>query len=50
MRAMYKAVGIKTYPPAEGVSFDLEAYCTDLDEYKRKFPTYFEKPPEVVEN
>ena len=50
MRAMYKAVGVKTYPPAENISFDLEAYCTELDEYKRKFPTYFEKPPEVIED
>lgn len=50
MRAMYKAVGVKTYPPAENISFDLEAYCTELDEYKKKFPSYFEKPPVVIED
>lgn len=49
MRAMYKAVGVKTYPPAKGVSFDLEAYCLNLNEYKKKFVTFFEKPPVVVE-
>lgn len=49
MRAMYKAMGIKTYPAAKGVSFDLEAYCTELEDYKKKFATYFAKQPEVIE-
>lgn len=49
MRAMYKAVGVKVYPPKEGISFDLEAYCTELEDYKKNFPNYFEKPPEVIE-
>lgn len=48
IRAIYKALGIKATPLAKGVSLDLEAYCTELDRYKKKFPTYFEKPPEVV--
>lgn len=48
MRAMYKAIGVKTYPPKEGVSFDLEAYCTELKDYKKNFSNYFEKAPEVV--
>ena len=50
MRAMYKAIGVKTYPPREGLSFDLEAYCTELDDYKKKFASYFEKAPEVIED
>lgn len=50
MRAMYKAMGIKTYPAAKGVSFDLEAYCTELEDYKKKLAKYFSKPPEVIEN
>lgn len=49
MRAMYKAIGVKTYPPKEGVSFDLEAYCTELEDYKKNFSSYFEKAPEVIE-
>lgn len=50
MRAMYKAIGVKTYPPKEGVSFDLEAYCTELEDYKKNFASYFEKAPEVIED
>lgn len=49
MRALYKAIGIKAYPPAKGISFDLEAFCTNLNEYKKNFSKYFEKAPEVVE-
>lgn len=49
IRAIYKSVGIKTYPLAKGVSLDLEAFCTDLDDYKKKFPEYFEQQPEIIE-
>lgn len=49
MRAIYKAMGVKAYPPAKGISFDLEAFCTNLDDYKEKFTSFFEKPPVVVE-
>lgn len=49
MRAMYKAIGIKSYPLKEGVSLDLEAYCTELSDYKKRFCEYFEKPPKIVE-
>ena len=49
MRALYKAMGIKSYPAAKGISFDLEAYCRDLDDYKMNFTSFFEKAPEVIE-
>lgn len=49
MRAMLKAVGVKAYPPAKNISFDLEAYCTELVDYKKNFNNYFEKPLEVIE-
>ena len=49
MRAMLKAVGVKAYRPAKDVSFDLEAYCRELDDYKKNFSNFFEKPPVVVE-
>lgn len=49
MRAMYKSLGIKTYPLAKGVSLDLEAYCTELNDYKKNFGNYFEKPPKIIE-
>lgn len=35
MRAMYKSVGVKSYPLAKGVSLDMEAYCTNLADYKK---------------
>jgi len=49
MRALYKSIGIKTYPLKKSVSLDLEAYCTELSDYKKLFPTYFEKIPEIVD-
>ena len=49
MRALFKAVGVKAYPPAEGISYDLEAYCRNLDDYKANFNSFFEKPLEVIE-
>lgn len=49
MRVMYKAIGIKSYPLKKGISLDLEAYCTELKEYKAKFSEYFEKPPKIIE-
>lgn len=49
IRAIYKAIGVKTYPLKKGVSLDLEAYCTQLSDYKGNFSSYFEKPPEIVE-
>jgi len=49
MRVIYKAIGIKAYPPAKGISFDLEAYCRSLDDYKANFNSFFEKPLKVIE-
>ncbi|MBQ4114358.1 hypothetical protein IJD34_03025 [bacterium] len=48
MKSVYKALNIKTYPPAKGISFDMEAFCTDLAEYRKNFPVYFEKPPRLT--
>lgn len=49
MRVMYKSLGIKSYPLKKGVSLDMEAYCTELDDYKKRFPEFFEKTPEIIE-
>ena len=49
MRALYKAIGIKTYPLKRGVSLDLEAYCTNLNEYKQNFESYFYRKPEIID-
>jgi len=48
MRAMYKSAGIKTYPLKSGVSLDMKAYCTELADYKKKFPSYFKKVPKII--
>ena len=49
MRALFKTYGIKTTPSAKNISFDMEAYCTNLKEYQKKFPNFFEKAPKVIE-
>ena len=49
MRSIYTAMGVKTYPLKKGISLDLEAYCTNLEEYKKKFALYFSKKPQVVD-
>ena len=49
VRSIYKAMGIKTYPLKKGVSLDLEAYCTNLEDYQKKFPNYFSKKPKVID-
>ena len=49
IRAIYKSLGIKTYPLEKGITLDLEAYCTELNQYKKVFTTYFKKPPTIIE-
>lgn len=49
MRVIYKAIGVKSYPLKQGVSLDLEAYCTELEDYKKRFCEYFTKPPEIID-
>ena len=49
MRTIYKALGIKTSPLKRGISLDLEAYCTNLYEYKKNFTSYFNIKPYIVE-
>lgn len=49
IRAIYKAFSIKTYPLEKGITLDLEAYCTELKQYKKIFTKYFKKPPAIIE-
>ena len=49
IRSIYKAMGVKTYPLKKGISLDLEAYCTNLDDYKNKFATYFNHKPKIID-
>ena len=48
-RSLYKSMGIKSYPLKKGISLDLEAFCTPLNEYKKNFAKYFEEKPQIVE-
>ena len=41
MRAMYKSMGIQTTPIKKGISLDLEAFCTNLADYKKNFANMF---------
>ena len=49
IRSIYKAMGIKASPLKKGISLDLEAYCTNLEEYKNNFSSYFKKSPYIAE-
>ena len=49
MRALFKAFGIKASPTVKDFSFDLEAYCTNLNDYKKNFSNYFSKEIKVIE-
>ncbi len=48
IRAIYKALGIKSYPVKKNTSLDLEAFCTELNDYKDNFTRYFTKPPKII--
>ena len=43
MRSIYKELGIDMPALKSGVSLDLEAFCLDLDTYKKKWHSFFEK-------
>ena len=49
VKSVYKSLGVETFPPAKGVSFDLEAFCTELSDYKKKYASYYSQPPRPVE-
>ena len=49
IRALYKSMGIKTSRLEKGISLDLEAYCTNLNDYKKNFADYFSRKPYLVE-
>ena len=48
IKSVYNSLGIKTYPQAKGVSLDLQAFCTELVDYKKNYAKYYEKPPELA--
>lgn len=44
-KAIYKAYDIHLAPLKKGISLDFEAFYSDLEDYIRKYPTFFEKRP-----
>ena len=44
-RAIYHCYDMKISPQKEGISLDFEAFDTDLDDYIKKYPTFFEEYP-----
>ena len=44
-KSIYHAYNMKLTPAKEGVSFDFEAFYSTLDDYIKKYPKFFEKPP-----
>lgn len=48
VKSVYQSLGIKTYPPKDNISFDLEAFCTELNDYKKNYKKLYEKEPEIV--
>ena len=39
--AIYNAYNVKLSPPKKGISFDFEAFYSDLDDYIKKYPNLF---------
>lgn len=46
--SIYQSLGLKVHPPKAGISFDLEAFCTELSDYKKNYKYLYEKPAEIV--
>ena len=47
VKSLYESLGIKTYPPREDIAFDLEAFCTELTDYKKIYKNLYSKEPEI---
>ena len=48
IKSLFNALGFELKGPKEGVSFDLEAYCSELNEYVKKYPSLYESEPKYV--
>ena len=43
--SIYAAYNVKVFPPKTGISFDFEAFGSDLNEYIKKYPDLFTQRP-----
>lgn len=48
MRSLYKSLNIEMSAMKHGVSLDLEAFCVNLDDYKKNWLSFFENEPTVI--
>lgn len=48
IKSLYGALGIKTSPPKGGISFDLEAFCTEYKQYIKNYSDFYEMPPQII--
>lgn len=47
-KAIYESLDIQVSPWKKGIAPDLEAFVTDLEDYKNNYSNLFEKPPESM--
>lgn len=48
IKSLYCALGIELSAPREGISFDLEAFCTELKDYIKEYPKLYESEPKYA--
>lgn len=49
-KSLYESLGVQVSPWKKGIIPDLEAYARKLEDYVKSYPTFFEKPPEIMNN
>jgi len=47
-KAILHSYGIRISAPKENTSFDFEAFCSNLDDYIKNYPSFFEIPPHKI--
>ena len=46
-KAIYHSYGVNISPLKKGISCDFEAFSTDLDEYMKNYPNFFQETPHL---
>lgn len=47
-KSIYESMNIQTSPWKKGLSPDMEAFVTPLNEFIEKYPSYFDSPPKFI--
>lgn len=48
IKALYSALNFETYPPKTGISFDLEAFCTEHKNFIKKYTQLYSNTPKYI--